>query len=155
MYGMIAVLAVLFRYFLALSNACLVIGKSISDVESRTGFQDAITPPMSTNVTFMTWIGIAGVLGYTVYEFGWGTAGIALAIFAFVSILVGAMLVPGPESPHFVRLIYGSMVRRYANFEREGDHLRSAAMKDLINGVESRYIAKLVVADEPPGVDET
>jgi hypothetical protein len=98
---------------------------------------------MSTNLTIATWLSIAGLLGYALYAFGWGTAGIALGVFVVVSILVGAVLIPGPEAPHFIRLIYRSMVRRYADFEKRGDSVRSAAMKDLIDRVGARYIAEL------------
>jgi hypothetical protein len=143
LYGVTAVLAVLFRYLLKPSNACLVMGKAISDVKIGTGFQDAITPPLSVNLRIATFIAIPAVLGYAAYEFGWGTAGIAFGAFMFVSILVGAVVLPGPESPHFVRLIYGSMVRRYADFEKEGDRVRSAAMKELIARIESQHAAKL------------
>jgi len=143
-YGAAAVLAVVFSYLLKLNEACLVVGKSISEVKTGTGFQDAITPPLSVNLRIAIFIGIPLLLGYAAYGFGWGTAGIAFGVFMLVLILVGAVLLPGSDSRHFVRLIYGSMVRRYADFEKDGDRLRSAAMKDMIGRVESQYADKLV-----------
>jgi len=139
LYVFIAALGILFRYNLGLSQACKVIGQSISDTDSATGFQDAITPPKSSNITLLTWVAIAAALGYAVYQFGWESGSIALAVFFLVSMLAGAVLIPTPESPHYIKRIYSSMANRYANFNKSGDTIRADAMKVLIDKVESRY----------------
>ena len=41
-------------YALAFNRATLTIGRSISDTDSKTGFQDAITPPWLTNFSLVT-----------------------------------------------------------------------------------------------------
>ena len=55
----------------------------------------------------------------------------------------GATFVPKLESIHYLKLIYYSMVGRYANFNKSGDTIRADAMKDLIDRVEIQYGEKL------------
>ena len=139
LYVASAVLGVLYRYDLGMINARKVVGVALSDGGSDTGFQDAITPPESTNHTIVLWITIVGVLAFSVYQFGWGTFGIAFVILFGVVIIAGATVMPKPESKHYVLRIYRSMINRYADFEKNGDTVRAAALKELIDRMESRY----------------
>jgi hypothetical protein len=52
----IALLAALTRYCLALSQACLLVGRAISDTNSSTGLQAAVTPPWATNAALIVWL---------------------------------------------------------------------------------------------------
>ena len=143
LYVLVALLGILFRYNLGLAQACKVVGKSISDTDSNTGFQDAVTPPNSTNLTLVTWIAIFGALGYAVYEFGWGTGGIALAALFVVTVLAGATFVPKPESVHYLKRIHGSMAKRFADFQKNGDVIRADSIRVLIDKVEVEYAESL------------
>jgi hypothetical protein len=134
-YVCAALLGLLFRYNMGLAEACKAVGKSISDSNTNTGLQDAITPPKSTNMTLLTWIAIVALLGYTVYQFGWISASVALAVLIVVSILAGVIFIPKPDSTHYLKRIYHSMVNRYADFHKSGDMIRAGAMKDLIKRV--------------------
>ena len=87
-------------------------------------------------------------LAYIAYELGWGTVGIALAIFIVVVVVTGMVFVPKPESAHFVMRIYRSMINRYADFQKSGDSVRADAMKELIDKVEARYGDQLVGPDQ-------
>ena len=53
-YAVAAVLGVVFRYYMGMSQACKVIGVKHSDSDTGRGFQDAVTPPNSTNRTIVT-----------------------------------------------------------------------------------------------------
>lgn len=116
---------------------------SISDTDTITGFQDAITPPKSSNLTLLTWISIVVVLGYAVYQFGWGTGGITFAVFFVVSVVAGAIFIPKPESTHYLKRIYCSMVNCHADFQKSGDSSRADAIKLLIEKIEVQYEEKL------------
>jgi hypothetical protein len=61
----------------------------------------------------------------------------------FVGLLIGHRLLPRPDSLHFKALLIQSMASRYANFVRDGDHVRGDAMKVLLQkaGVESDSLA--------------
>lgn len=147
LYAVVVLLGFLFRYNLRLTEATRTIGTAISETDSKTGFQDAITPPDSKWTIVGTWLAIVVVFAFTVYEFGWGVAGIALAVFVVVAVIAGAAFVPKPESAHFVRRIYQSMANRYADFQKSGDTVRAEAMKELIDKVEARYGDKLTGSD--------
>lgn len=138
-----ALLGFLFRYQLGLTNACKTLGVRISDGASETGFQDAITPPSSTNITLLVWGLILGLFAFSIFGFGWGEFGIAAGVFFVVSIVLGAIVIPKPDSPHFVRRIYRSMINRWADYEKEGDSVRADALKILIGKVEHACADKL------------
>ena len=138
-YVAAGMLGILIRYNLGMVEACRVIGTNLSDSESDTGFQDAITPPNSTNLTIVTWIAVAGVLGFSAYQFGWGAFGISLAAFIGTSIVAGVVIIPKPPSKLYVLRIYRSMANRYADFVKNGDSVRADALKHLIDKVEEKY----------------
>lgn len=142
-YILIAALGILFRYNLGLTQACKVIGQSISETDSATGFQDAITPPKSSSMTLFTWAAVVAALGYAVFQFGWLSGGIALAVFLVVSVLAGTLFIPKPTSTYYLRRIYQSMVNRHADFQKSGDTIRADAMKALIDKIEIQYGEKL------------
>ena len=143
LYISAGVLGILFRYQLGLTSACKTIGVQIGSGATEMGFQDAITPPSSTNLTFLTWALMVALSLYAIFGFGWGEFWIVAGTFLMVSIVAGASFVPKPDSAHYVRRIYRSMVNRYADYEKQGDRVRSDAMKDLIDRVEQIFGEKL------------
>jgi hypothetical protein len=136
-------LGILFRYQLGLTNACKAMGVQIASGTTEIGYQDAITPPSSTNLTLVTWALIVALLLYALFGFGWSEFGFSAGTFLIVSIISGASFVPKPDSAHYIRRIYRSMVNRYANYEKQGDRVRSDAMKELIDRVEQTFGEKL------------
>jgi hypothetical protein len=127
----IVVLALAVAYTTLLSVATLSLGRALSDTESRTGYQDAVTPPWSANFGVAVYGITLAVLGLSWYEFGIGRATLALIAFV-VSILLSRRVLPREDSLHFKTLIIQSMSRRYANFVRDGDPIRATAMKALL-----------------------
>ena len=138
-YTVIVPLAIFFRWDLGLNAACREVGLEISDSKQGTGFQDAITPPKRANIAIALWLIIIAVIGYGFYKFGWVTGALSIAEFLVVSVIVGAVLIPKPSSPHYLKIIYRSMVNRYADFKKNSDELRAEAIHDLIQRVEERY----------------
>lgn len=139
LYIVLGALSILFRYNLGLTQACRTIGVELSNSGSDTGFQDALTPPSSTNITLITWVAIAGALGYLWYEFGWGAFGIGLGVLVVVSAIAGATFIPKPNSVHFQKKIYSSLANRYADFMKSGDSVRADATKQLVTMMEEKY----------------
>jgi hypothetical protein len=146
LFAAAAVLGLIYRYQLGLVSACKTVGVQISSSGTKTGFQDAITPPVSSNLMFLMWALIIALLIYAVFGFGWHTFGIAAAMFLVASLLAGVSFVPKPDSSHYVRLIYISMINRYADYVKTGDKIRADAMKELIDRVEQTFGDKIIPA---------
>jgi hypothetical protein len=68
---------------LSQTQACLRIGRAISDTGSKTGFQNAVTPPKSVNWALLTYIGVVAIIGYQGWAFGLLAAGITFAVMEF------------------------------------------------------------------------
>jgi len=121
-----------FAYELRFTEATLHMGRALSGSGSKSAFQDAITPPLSSYLAF----GVYG-LSITVIVFGcfqhslW-IGRLALIIFYVIVLLNRVFLLPKPASPHFRNIIIRSMIGRHANYLRDGDKLRAGAMADLL-----------------------
>jgi len=121
-------MAIVLRYDLNLTETTRLLGSSISDTDSNTGLQDAITPSWST------WVGITiyilsivvNVLGF--YLFGWKW-GIGLTFLFLIFLTIAKFIVPKSESDHFNNMIFKSMINRYANYVKDNDLIRANAMK--------------------------
>jgi hypothetical protein len=119
-------------YFGALSDACLKIGTGLEGAsEGTTGFQDAITPPSSTNARLLNWLTTLILTGVAWYFFGVTGVAIFLVVRAIATIILGAMLKAEPPKKHFCRKVYSSMSNREADFAKAGDNVRAEAMRDL------------------------
>ncbi|GEM_PF-1596326 len=134
-YILAIIMAIAFRYNLQMNGMTLTIGKLLSDTDSPTGFQDAITPPEHTNFTLLTWVSIVILISTASYFSGAGIA--TFAIFTLTSILTGIFL-QDKTKEHCTLRIYKSMVRRYADFIRNNDTVRAAALYALIDKFEQR-----------------
>jgi len=143
LYTASGILAVLFRYQLGLVHACKIIGVKISDGTTDTGYQDAITPPSSTNFTLLIWALISGLMLFTLFGFGWSEFGIVVIILLGVTILAGVSIIPNPDSTHYVRRIYHSMANRMADYQKQNDIVRADALNMLIEKVEYSFGDKL------------
>ena len=119
-------------YQLRFSEATLHIGRSLSTTGSKTGFQDAITPPNAASLGFGIYGLSLAVLAFGFMHYG-ATAGItALFLFGFCLAVNRVVFLPTADSQHFHKIIIGSMIRRHADYVRDGDKLRAAAMVDLL-----------------------
>jgi hypothetical protein len=127
----LAILSVALAYELRFTEATLHLGRSISDHPEGTGFQDAITPPVSTSITYVIYALTLGALIYSFFRFGF-FRGIGLLLAFFVLARIWVAVLPPPTSPYFFRLITGSMGRRYADYVRDGDEVRATVMADLL-----------------------
>ena len=119
-------------YQLRFTEATLHIGRTLSGASSRTGFQDAITPPTSAYLAFGVYGLAVIVVAVDFFRYGF-LMGLA-ALLGFV-VLVGLnriLLLPKPNSPHFREIVIKSMIRRHADYLRDGDQLRAGAMAELL-----------------------
>lgn len=143
-YLLVFALAIAIRYMLGHTQACLYVGKAISDTDSKTGLQDAVTPPLASKITIFLWLAAFLLLGYSFWSLGSGTGFIALAEFIVVTVVAGAVLIPKADSPHFIKSIYKSAVGRVADYARDGDQMRSDAMRELVVRIETRLTNKII-----------
>ena len=118
------ILGLLVRYMVALSQGCLFIGKAISDGQSKTGFQDAITPPLATGVAALLYALSVALIVFAFWHEGLRDG--SLAAFSLVFwIFVGGFIVPKPNSGHWVRMVFRSIVKRTADYAKAGDVMRA------------------------------
>ncbi len=120
-----------FAYTMQFSMATLSLGRELSDFDSGTGFQNAITPPWQTNLAILVYVGcLAEVVAM------WWVAGWFSAIGSILVIVIGSLfckiILPKTTGDHYKNLIFQSMLSRYANYVRDGDHMRAQAMKNLL-----------------------
>jgi hypothetical protein len=136
------VLVPVLGYELQFSAATLAFGRWLSDSNTATGFQAAVTPPWEAKVGLIIYGLTVTLIGFSGYEFG-----IVRAIFTVIILFFGLLLVrrlfPSPESPHFRALMIRSMANRYADFVRDGDQVRGDLMKMLLQkaGVDADLLA--------------
>ena len=130
------------RYMQALSQGCLFIGRAISSDGSKTGFQDAITPPIATNATILLWALSVAVVGYAIWHgpFALGAeAAFSLIFWVFVS----GYVLPKPRSGHWVRLVFRSLIGRSARYEKAGDMMRAEAASMLADRIGAIFKGEL------------
>jgi hypothetical protein len=144
-YVAVVIISAIIRYMWGLNQACLLIGKTIAETETETGFQfqDGVTPAMSSNIALATWAIATALIGYGFWQFGVATGAIGIGIFILTGIVFGALVVPHPNSKHFVQIIYHSLVDRAANYAKTNDLVRSEATAILVSSIESRFADKL------------
>jgi len=132
-------------YYGALGDACLKIGTGLEGAsEGTTGFQDAITPPASTNARLINWLATLLIAGGTWYYLGTAGVSVFLVIRFIASLIPGALLKSDLPKRHFCRKVYRSMANREADYVKKGDMMRAEAMKDLRNSFErSRFASQL------------
>jgi len=119
-------------YYGALADACLKIGTGLDGAsKGTTGFQDAITPPESTNARATNWVLTILMLFVSWYFLGVVGLSYSVIIRLLTSVLVGSGMKSAPPKKHFCRSIYRSMARREADFVKSSDQLRADAMRDL------------------------
>jgi hypothetical protein len=126
-----SIMTVLLSYQLRFSEATLVLGRELSDTDSATGFQDAVTPPWQTKFGFFAFGGSIFAIVAIWSDLGWLSGLGAIALVLIGQALVGSFL-PRPDAPHFRNLILKSMVSRHADFVRDGDTDRASAMHELV-----------------------
>lgn len=119
-------------YLGALADACLKIGTRLEGAsEGTAGFQDAITPPSSSNAKLLNWVTTLIVTGGSWYFLGATGLAAFLAVRLLVTVILGGTLKADPPKKHFCRKVYSSMSNREADFVKEGDGVRAEAMKEL------------------------
>jgi hypothetical protein len=125
------VLALAVAYSLRFTGATLSLGRALSETTSGTGYQAAISPPWEVAFGLVVYGLTLAMLAFSWYEFGIGRATLIL-VTMMIAAMVFRRLLPREASLHYKQLIIQSMARRYANFVRDGDAVRAAAMKGLL-----------------------
>jgi len=129
-------------YFGALADACNTIGKGLGGASEKTnGFQDAITPPSSTNARLINWIATIALFVMSWFYLGPSGLGAAVILRVLAAIVVGAVMKSEPPKKHFCTAIYRSMANREADFVKSGDQMRADAMGQLRAKFESSSFA--------------
>lgn len=139
-YVAIAAMAVLVRYFMAETQACLRIGRAISDTGTKTGFQDAVTPPLSSYLALLSYAAALLLVVAQFWMHGVEAGVMSVALGGAMMLAVGLTVIPRLESDFWTRRILASLVRRLANYRRDGDTMRADAAELLVGRILERLI---------------
>jgi hypothetical protein len=137
-YAVLISLGGWFRYGLNLSAASADISRALAGGADEPGLQDAITPPLLALGYYACFVAtIVAYFGLPIYR-DWSSPTIMIALF-----LGGAgaspRLVPGVDSPYWVRTMHRSLLSRSERYARHGRTARADAMKELAERLERTY----------------
>jgi hypothetical protein len=93
--------------------------------------QDAITPPESAYVSLGIYGSALLVVPLGFYQYGFVRGLAALVGFYGLARLIRVVL-PKPNGAYFYGFVLRSMIRRHADYLRDGDQVRAGAMADLL-----------------------
>jgi len=80
-----------------------------------------------------------GAVGWLWFAFGWTNALIGVVVAVLSGTVAQVTFLPKRDSRHFVLRIFGSMARRVADYERDGDAVRARAMKEVLDKFVGQY----------------
>src|SRR5262249_10018763 len=131
-------------YAIIFSEVTLALGRSLSDDSPGRGFQDALTPPWQARLRLVIYVLTLVAIALSWYEFGIGR-GIATVVLLFAGSMLWRRVLPQGHSRHYLKLIVTSMVQRYADWVRRGDHVRASVMAQLLGkmGLELPGVARV------------
>lgn len=119
-------------YELRSTHAALLLAEEIwGNREGAKEIQNAITPPAAANIGLLIYFGCLVLVAFGWYRFGW-----IVGLLTIPALLIGSginsLLLPRSNSEHYRRITIRSMMRRYADYRKTGDHVRAEAMADLL-----------------------
>jgi hypothetical protein len=151
-------IGVAFRYCVELTQAARVIGIAISSPAylsmNKNGLQNAVTPPESNKWFYLTMALLIGAVGWLWFAFGWANALIGVVVAVLSGTVAQVTFLPKRDSRHFVLRIFGSMARRVADYERNGDAARARAMKGVLDKFVVEYAAVVGKAGKTAAAQE-
>lgn len=109
LWGLAVVMTFAFAYTMQFTASTRELGVELSDSDSGTGFQDAVTPPWQTNLAMVTYIGSFALIAVMWWRFGWKPGLGSFAVIFFGSILAKQIL-PKLNGNHYRHLILHSNV---------------------------------------------
>jgi hypothetical protein len=118
-------------YAIIFSEVTLALGRSLSNDTPGRGYQDALTPPWQARLSLVIYVLTLVVIAFSGYEFGIGRC-IATVVLLFAGSMLWRRVLPKGHSRHYLKLIVTSMVQRYAEWMRRGDHVRASVMAQLL-----------------------
>ena len=144
LWASVFVLSFGLAYAIIFSEVTLALGRTLSGHGGGRGFQDALTPPWQARLSVVIYVATLVVIALSCYEFGIGR-GIATVLLLFTGSMLWRRVLPQGHSRHYLKLIVTSMVQRYADWVRNGDHVRAGVMAQLLGkmGLELPGVARL------------
>jgi hypothetical protein len=135
--------SVLFRFDVDFRSYIKEVGIELSDIKSRTGFQDAITPPKLNWLSFACYFIILGTIITAFIDRSTSSGFVAIFISLIVQVITGIIINPPGKSRIFKKFyfktLYSSMVNRHADYKKENDNVRADAMFILIKKLEHSF----------------
>jgi hypothetical protein len=90
-----------------------------------------VTPPWAATFALLMCATTIAVIVASWWAFGVYRGGLSVIVLV-AGVLVSRQILPKENSFHYKRWIIQSMASRYADYVRDNDKLRAAAMKDLL-----------------------
>lgn len=135
-------LAVAYGYCTGISQGCLRIGRGISDTGSKTGYQDAVSPPVLARTLIALNIMFIAVIGYSLWEFEI-LVSVGEVVGAFFVFGISTHLAPKSTAPYYARLTYTSLSRRAVNYAKHNDLIRATVAAELADEIAARFAREL------------
>ena len=114
---------------------CLAYGRFLADADflkgNPRGYQDAITNPKGNLWFFLIQALRLSIIILIIYFGGWWHVLGTLIVVFFVAYLMNKLVLPAPNSLFWAKGIFTSLIRREADFKRDGDEIRYEAMKEI------------------------
>ncbi len=143
-YIYLFLISVLFRIDLDFRGFIKEVGLELSDTKAGTGFQDAITPPKLNWISFFCYFVIFALI-YTAFADRSASAGVyCIILFIFTLVICGTIINPPKKKrlleKFYLKILYSSMVGRFADFKKNNDNLRADAIQILISKFEKKFL---------------
>jgi len=131
-------------YAIIFSEVTLALGRTLSEHDAGRGYQDALTPPWQARLSLVIYVLTLVTIALSWYGFGIGRC-IATVVLLFAGSMLWRRVLPQGHSRHYLKLIVTSMVQRYADWVRRGDHVRAGVMAQLLGkmGLELPVVGRL------------
>lgn len=142
----LAALGAWFRYNLNLSKASADISRAMAGGAVEPGLQDAITPPLLAFSYYVCFVAtVAAYFGLPVFD-DWSIVAVILAL-GLGGACASPKLVPGVDSPYWVRVMHRSLRDRAQRYARRGKDAGADAMKELAGRMERTFPSALQPSD--------
>ncbi len=140
---MLTLLSIVFAYMNYKTQVYLYYGRALASEEhlkvEKNGYQTAIMDPSTDK-----WFFVVGALFFIniiaiFYLLGF-IFGVLSVVNYFVIMFIVRLVLPRENSPKWAMGIYRSIVRREADFKRDGDELRYEAIKHIRQEFETKFL---------------
>ena len=146
-YLFLVLISILIRFDIDFRSFIREVGLELSDNKFASGYQDAISPPKLTWLSIVCYLIFFGTI-ISLFFYKSVILGIfCIFIVLIIQVITGTIIHPPRKTRIFekfyLRILYSSMVNRYADYKKENDNVRANAINILIKKFENKFTIEL------------